>query len=104
MSVNKKTYKIAFLLILLVSLFLIFWFSIPDPLFNNPTCTVIEDRQGELLGARISDDGQWRFPYNDDVPEKFRQAIIFAGSQIMMEPAEPSLLSLSILRLYFTMK
>jgi len=73
---SKKKYKIVFLLILLSILILIFWFSIPDPLFSDPTCTVIEDRQGELLGAKIADDGQWRFPYNEDVPEKFKHSII----------------------------
>src|SRR4030043_91693 len=73
---SKKKYKIIFLLILLSILILIFWFSIPDPLFSDPTCTVIEDRQGELLGAKIADDGQWGFPYNEDVPEKFKHSII----------------------------
>lgn len=73
---NKKIYIISILFIVLFVPSLIFLFSIPDPLFYDPTCTVIEDRQGELLGARIADDGQWRFPYNEDVPEKFRQAII----------------------------
>ena len=76
MIINKKTYKIAFLLLTFATLLIIFWFSIPDPLFNDPACTVIEDRQGELLGARIADDGQWRFPYNEEIPEKFRHAII----------------------------
>src|SRR4030042_2548266 len=76
MFISKKKYKIVFLLILLSILILIVWFSIPDPLFRDPTCTVIEDREGELLGAKIADDGQWRFPYNEDVPAKFRQAII----------------------------
>lgn len=34
------------------------------------------DKYGYLLGARIADDGQWRFPHNDSVPEKFAQAIV----------------------------
>ncbi len=29
-----------------------------------------------LLGAVIADDGQWRFPHNDSVPEKFKTCII----------------------------
>lgn len=53
-----------------------FGFCLPDPLFHSPTSYVIEDAQGELLGAAIAADGQWRFPYHDDVPEKFRQCII----------------------------
>ena len=53
-----------------------FWICLPDPLFHSPTSYVIEDAQGELLGASIAADGQWRFPYNENVPEKFRQCII----------------------------
>ncbi|MCU0347256.1 MAG: penicillin-binding protein 1C [Saprospiraceae bacterium] len=53
-----------------------YWFCLPDPLYNDPTCMVLEARDGSLLGARISADGQWRFPHNDYVPDKFQQAII----------------------------
>ena len=41
-----------------------------------PTSYVIDDDQGQLLGAAIASDGQWRFPYDPDVPEKFKQCII----------------------------
>ncbi|MFT3702046.1 MAG: penicillin-binding protein 1C [Agriterribacter sp.] len=53
-----------------------FWFALPNPLFNTPTSYVIEDYKGELLGATIAPDGQWRFPYNDSVPEKFASCIV----------------------------
>lgn len=76
MLISKKILKIFFPLIFLITILLVFWFSLPDPLFNDPTCTVIEDRAGELLGARIADDGQWRFPYNQVVPEKFKTSVI----------------------------
>lgn len=54
------------------------WYEdcLPDDLFIHPTSTVIEDREGMLLGARIADDGQWRFPERTSVPEKFKQAIL----------------------------
>ena len=48
----------------------------PKILFKNPTSTVIESAEGELLGAKIAGDGQWRFPQNDSVPTKFKQCII----------------------------
>jgi len=64
------------LLLGFVFLFLIYWFSLPTPLFNDPACMVLEDRNGNLLGARIAADGQWRFPPNSDVSEKFAKAII----------------------------
>jgi len=36
---------------------------------------VLEDQKGNLLGARIAKDGQWRFPYQVEVPSKFITAI-----------------------------
>lgn len=50
--------------------------AFPSTTFNLPTSTVIDDNQGMLMGARIADDGQWRFPHNDTVPEKFKEAIL----------------------------
>ena len=50
---------------------------LPRDLFKGTSySTVVEDRSGELLGARIADDGQWRFPPSDTVPKKFQTAII----------------------------
>lgn len=49
---------------------------LPRPLFNNPVCLVIEDRNGKLIGAKIAGDGQWRFPFDSNVPEKFQKASI----------------------------
>lgn len=43
-------------------LFLIYIFCLPQKLFDVPYATVVTDRNGELLGARIAADGQWRFP------------------------------------------
>ncbi|MCB0397808.1 MAG: penicillin-binding protein 1C [Flavobacteriales bacterium] len=57
-------------------LFILFWNCLPDPLFNEPVSTVIEDHEGHLLGAGIATDGQWRFPSGDRVPEKFRKALL----------------------------
>jgi penicillin-binding protein 1C len=61
---------------IVLALLLLFWFSIPRHLFNAPTSFVIDDSQGQLLGASIASDGQWRFPYNADVPSKFKACII----------------------------
>lgn len=55
---------------------LAYWFCLPRPLFPSPTCMVLEDSEANLLGARIAADGQWRFPHNDSIPEKFATAII----------------------------
>lgn len=53
-----------------------YWKVLPDPLFRDPTSTVLDDRDGGLLGAQIATDGQWRFPHNPKVPQKFEAAIV----------------------------
>ncbi len=64
-----------------------YFFSLPKPLFNDPTATIIETRKGELLGAKIAKDGQWRFPETDSVPHKFKQCIIaFEDQQFYRHP------------------
>ncbi|MGH9391773.1 MAG: penicillin-binding protein 1C, partial [Vicinamibacteria bacterium] len=63
-------------LILLISGGIGFWTCLPDPLFSEPTSFVMLDREGNLLGARIADDDQWRFPPVEKVPEKFEKALL----------------------------
>ncbi len=53
-----------------------FWRMLPEPLFDAPLSYVAEARDGTLLSARIAADGQWRFPPRDEVPAKFRRALI----------------------------
>ncbi|QJD97784.1 penicillin-binding protein 1C [Mucilaginibacter robiniae] len=60
----------------LLAFFIIFWFCLPAKLFHNPTSYVLNDSDGNLLGASIAKDGQWRFPYDSIVPAKFKQCII----------------------------
>lgn len=66
-----RLFSIAFSVLLLW-----YWFCLPNPLFEAPYSFVLEDRNGLLLGARISKDGQWRFPPPDSLPDKFIQALI----------------------------
>ena len=51
-------------------------FCLPKKLFTKPTSTVIVSKSGDLLGALIADDGQWRFPHNDTIPPKFETCLI----------------------------
>ncbi len=60
---------------LIVIAFIAYFFCLPKTLFGKPYSTVIESAEGELLSAKIATDGQWRFPAQDSVPEKFRQCI-----------------------------
>lgn len=63
-------------IILLVIVFTVYYFCLPNPLFKLPTATVVESNQGTLLGAKIASDGQWRFPEIDSVPNKFKQSVL----------------------------
>ena len=50
---------------------------LPRDIFRGvPYATVVEDASGQLLGARIAADGQWRFPPCDSVPERYEKALI----------------------------
>lgn len=51
-------------------------FCLPKQLFHVPYSTVVTDRNGELLGARIAPDGQWRFPPRHTAPDKVKQCLI----------------------------
>ncbi|MDR3260949.1 MAG: penicillin-binding protein 1C [Tannerella sp.] len=53
-----------------------YFFCLPRRLFDVSYATVVTDRNGELLGARIAADGQWRFPACDTVSEKFAECLI----------------------------
>ena len=70
---NSKKGKTVFVLFL--GLLIAYYFCLPRRLFTISYATVVSDRNGELLGARIADDGQWRFPPCDTVPEKFKICI-----------------------------
>ena len=66
-----------YLLIAAGSLLLLWLFCLPRNLFKGtPYSTVVVDRDGQLLGARIAADGQWRFPPTETVPEKYATALI----------------------------
>jgi len=68
----SKRNKVIVVLIVLAG----YYFCLPKQLFKAPTATVITSATNDLLGAQIAKDGQWRFPHNDSVPEKFKTCII----------------------------
>jgi penicillin-binding protein 1C len=57
-------------------LLLLFVFCLPKKLFTKPTSTVIVSEKNELLGALIAGDGQWRFPHEKQIPEKFKTCVV----------------------------
>ena len=71
LSITRKV-----ILILITILVIAYIFCLPRQLFHVPYSTVVTDRNGELLGARIASDGQWRFPPRTTTPEKVKQCLI----------------------------
>ncbi|WP_396165263.1 penicillin-binding protein 1C [Flavobacterium sp.] len=71
LKTNKKKSVIISILLL------VYYFSLPRTLFQEPYSTVIESNDGELLAAKIASDGQWRFPAKDSVPDKFKKCIVY---------------------------
>jgi len=72
---NKIKSSITFLVLV------VYYFSLSRTLFQEPYSTVIESKEGELLGAKIATDGQWRFPAQDSVPYKFKKCIVYFEDQ-----------------------
>lgn len=71
---NIIRHKLLYSCVLLLITF--YYFSLPKNLFPKSYSTVILDRNDELIGARIANDGQWRFPGDSIVPEKFMKCLI----------------------------
>lgn len=53
-----------------------FYWSFPSQLFNAPYSTILNDEDGNLLSAKIAEDGQWRFPNLDSVPQALAECIL----------------------------
>lgn len=67
---QKRHKKLVWALAIVAVLFVAF-LCIPVPHFAKPYSTVLTARDGELLGAKIADDGQWRFPATDCYTDKY---------------------------------
>ncbi|NLG75022.1 MAG: penicillin-binding protein 1C [Xanthomonadaceae bacterium] len=73
---TRRRLVIAVVLVLALCATMAYVRLLPERLFDQPLSTIILDRKGELLGARIAQDGQWRFPAGEALPEKFVRALI----------------------------
>ncbi|WP_421986290.1 penicillin-binding protein 1C [Roseivirga sp.] len=54
----------------------VYYYALPNALFQDPYATVVNDFRGELMSARIATDGQWRFPEVEEIPEKYEAALL----------------------------
>lgn len=75
---KSRVKSILKMLSLALFILLMVWYAncLPDKLFSDSTSTVLLDKDGNLLGAKIADDGQWRFSPARQVPEKFEKCIL----------------------------
>ncbi|MDR0795364.1 MAG: penicillin-binding protein 1C [Tannerella sp.] len=76
MNLERISNRKRMVLVVIILLLVLYLFCLPRQLFHTPYATVVTDRNGELLGARIAADGQWRFPTNYTVPEKWKICLI----------------------------
>lgn len=93
--VRRFLKKYRYYLLFAFALLVVYYFSLPRKLFNDSYSTVLEDRAGKLLGATIADDGQWRFPEGNPVPEKFKDALILFEDKRFYNHPGVDILSLS---------
>lgn len=70
----KKYWKIILSAFALMSI--AFYFCLPKVLFDDPLATILNDKDGRLLSAKIAADGQWRFPEVNGLPEKYKTALL----------------------------
>ncbi len=72
-----KTIHQTFIFSVVGLIFLVlYWFSLPSPIFKTTHSTVVFDSNHNLLGAITASDQQWRFPEIDSVPLKFKTCLI----------------------------
>lgn len=79
MGISRKIkYRLKWVIAVAAVFILLLWlFCLPRELFADmPYSSVVTASDGGLLGARVADDGQWRFPPCDSVPDKFAKALI----------------------------
>ena len=85
---SERKRRICYFFGILAVLLLGYLFCLPRNLFKGTEySTVVESTEGELLGARIAADGQWRFPPCDTVPQRFATALVqFEDRQFWWHP------------------
>ncbi|MDD8030995.1 MAG: penicillin-binding protein 1C [Acidobacteriota bacterium] len=72
---------------LLVLFILVLWLWPLGSLFQEPLSPVLFSGEGQLLGARLAQDGQWRFPRCEEVPDKYFKAVLqFEDRRFYLHP------------------
>lgn len=72
---NLKTIK-PFGISFLCACFMFSFILIFTPRFNSVYSFTVYSSDGKLLGAAAADDGQWRFPQSEAIPQKYKTALL----------------------------
>ncbi|MDD8020785.1 MAG: penicillin-binding protein 1C [Acidobacteriota bacterium] len=82
---KKKSWQIIPGIFLLLVLLL--WLWPLGPVFKEPLSPVLFSEDGQLLGARLATDSQWRFPRGEKIPEKYFRAVLqFEDRRFYLHP------------------
>ena len=71
----RKYGPVAVLIVLALAVW-VFLNAVDRPLFDASVSRVLYDRDGQLLGAVIAADDQWRFPAPQTVPDRRALSIL----------------------------
>ena len=95
-ALTQRKYKRMIIIALMCTGGILFWFSVSFPLFKVGYSTVIYANNQALLGAHIAQDGQWRFPQGDSLPNKFTTSLLTFEDEYFY--SHPGVNPLSMLR------
>ncbi|MBR0122384.1 MAG: penicillin-binding protein 1C [Bacteroidales bacterium] len=73
---KTKTKKTLTIILAAIAASIIVFLIIPVPKFHDSYSTVLTAENGELLGARIAEDGQWRFPATNTFSDKYMRCVV----------------------------
>lgn len=63
------------------------FFAALVPRQEKPWSAAVRDREGQLLGAAVASDGQWRFPPGEAIPDRFIEALLaFEDKRFYLHP------------------
>jgi len=73
---HKRIKKICLVLLTMFIAWIGMFLMIPHSLFREDYSSLLYSSEGNLLGARIAPDGQWRFPPTKVLPPKFAKCLL----------------------------
>jgi penicillin-binding protein 1C len=98
--INRLKLLKTILFIALSILILVISIPLPKPMFPDEYSTILVDQKGDLLAGSIADDGQWRFPPADSIPDIYKQCVLTYEDEYFYY--HPGINPISILKAFYT--